>query len=147
MVTSRIFKKLIYLNENYLIYGGFGISKTVSIILLVHLSALVHKFLYEASLPENAQQREELAKLKDHIFTALPRFWYWSFDSEEARIQTFPLSKIILEQATELPQHVKNKLKGCSIAELKGEFNKIYQYETQHRVIIDQTNELVSQAR
>lgn len=35
--------------RNYLITGGFGISKTVSIILYIHLSNYVNTFLYLAA--------------------------------------------------------------------------------------------------
>jgi hypothetical protein len=50
---------------NFLLTGGYGISKTVSIILFIHLTYHQTRFIYEASKDEKKQEEyDKLVKLK-----------------------------------------------------------------------------------
>lgn len=96
-------------SSNFLITGGFGISKTVSIILFIQLSNHVNSYLYKAtqykdimeellylkSRPVNPfffdqskiDEKLEHKKLKlpekeTYFSTTIPRYWYWSIRPE-----------------------------------------------------------------
>ena len=50
--------------SNFLVTGGFGISKTVSIVLFIQLSNHVNSYLFKAAQFEHKDIMEELLYLK-----------------------------------------------------------------------------------
>jgi hypothetical protein len=46
MVTSKIFNIIRQNGQKIIIFGGFGVSKSVSLALLCHLNWPIHKFLH-----------------------------------------------------------------------------------------------------
>jgi hypothetical protein len=76
-----MFELLWSFRKSILICGGFGASKTVSIILFCHLTAIIHKFIFEASDKSTAvEQKEEAAQLKILDPSLIPRVWYWTIN-------------------------------------------------------------------
>jgi hypothetical protein len=79
--TKEIFDVLNESHFNYLIYGGYGISKTISIILFNHLVSIKCKFLIEASTDHKKKD-----ELKNLIASSLiktnntSKCWYWTID-------------------------------------------------------------------
>jgi hypothetical protein len=63
---------------NFLLTGCFGISKTVSTILFIHLSYHQTRFIYEASKDEKKKEEYDKIVKLGLIPEKTVKYWYWS---------------------------------------------------------------------
>jgi hypothetical protein len=64
--------------DDYFLTGGFGIGKTVSIILFIYLSSYQTFFINEASKDKEKQEEyDKLVKL-ELVPEKVVKYWYWS---------------------------------------------------------------------
>ena len=78
-------------SSNFLITGGFGISKTVSIILFIQLSNHVNSYLFKAAQPQHKDTMEELFYLKN--VPVNPFFFDQNTKDKQQEHQTLKLSE------------------------------------------------------
>jgi hypothetical protein len=91
---------------NYLLTSSSGISKTVSIILFIHLSYHQTRFIYEASKDDKKKKEyNKLVKLQLIPKKAM-KYWYWSVGINS----DYRIKQLLLEQAVELEPDVREKL-------------------------------------
>jgi len=83
-----------------LIYGGFGIAKTVSVVLFNYLSAIINKFVYQSFL--NDAQSERKLLMENNLITSVPKIFYLSVNVND---DYSALKSLIIAQATELPKN------------------------------------------
>jgi hypothetical protein len=93
-----------YVPYSLLLTGEFGTSKTVSIILFIHLS--YHQTLYAYEALKDVEKEKEYSKLIQMklIPKAVPKYWYWSAYYD----QDIPIIKLLLAQAIEIEQNIKD---------------------------------------
>jgi len=89
-----MFNKIIFQTaweELFLLYGDYGISKTVSIILLHQLSSIVNQYFYIAH--SSKEQMKELNSLIERkLIKAIPKIFYYSSNTT---ITNYTFTKII----------------------------------------------------
>jgi hypothetical protein len=81
--------------DSILLTGGFGISKTVSIILFIHLSYHQTLYAYEALKDEKKMKEYNRLIQMKLIPKNASKYWYWSAHYQ----QDGPIIKLLVDQA------------------------------------------------
>lgn len=84
-------------------YGGFGIGKTVSLVLFNYLSCIINKYTFDSFKDQEMNKEYKFLK-ENYLNWNVPKLFYWSLRFEDDYSQ---LRQIVLQQASELDQNQK----------------------------------------